>query len=357
MGFYSQINNTVTDLDLTGIQECQYEPDMSGALAIIGESEQNYNILMKSIGIAELNYFEENGQEVVYVEESASAFFETVKKFFISLWEKIKGLFKKFFAMMDSYTKSDKAFVEKYKKHLLGVDTRDFTYNGYEFGPDKTDMKIESVISRLDTVIGEYVKDGNNEDTVKNIEKKDDAIEKMLGTALGDTSLTRSEFSKELFKKFRKGEDSKQELDKIDVSDLMAIILGTKDITKTAKDNYKGIEKDIKDAIKEIENKEKELSKNLVVKDNDGHLKNPDTKNNGIAMRAIHFKIELMKEKQNIVQTVNGASLTAIRDQNRQAKAICVSLMNYKPKNESGIEGSEGKTSFTESFLSNVKFK
>ena len=35
-----------------------------------------------------------------------------------------------------------------------------------------------------------------------------------------------------------------------------------------------------------------------------------------------------------MVITAIGAYLTALKDRNRQAKSICVSAMNYKPKNE-----------------------
>lgn len=313
MGIYNN-NLFGSELDNDAIIECYEEPGIEGACAIVAESENNYNKIMQAIGIAELNYFAENGQEMVYEAGTASAFIEKAKAFFKNIWEKIKGLFKKFFSMFDSYVKSDKDFVNKYKKHLLGVDTRNFKYKGYTF--DKLNIDIEKCASSaLASIPTNYTEklDRNEE------------IEKARAAAIGKSSgMSASEFTKELFMLFRKGEESKEDLENISVSEQLSHISGTSALKKNAEKNYKDLEKTINNSIKKLNTIEKELVKMVPGKDDvSGDIK-----------QANHA-IWAMKESLNIAQLVNGANLTAIKDQNRQAKAICVKLMNYKPKNES----------------------
>lgn len=350
MGVYSLNENaTSTNIDLTGIIECEYEPGMEAACNIISESEMNYSNIMKAIGVAELNYFEENGVEMVYEAGQVSAFFSKAKEFFLKIWEKIKGLFKKFFAMIDKYVKSDKDFVEKYKKHLLSVSTTDFKYKGYKFTPEALEL------GGIDDKLGKYIDGLFTKDIPGFLEKmkdKSDRIEEMYGKAIGTSSADRAEFNKEVFSKLRNGEESKQEIDNVSVSEQLSLILDTNQNTKDAKQAYKEIEKSIKDIIKSLENSEKDLLKNSPVKGSDGKLDTSATDMNSKLIRAAHGQLDLQRERLNILQYINGAKLTAIKDRNRQAKSICVSLLNYKPKNEStSFDGGSSTGSFLESVV------
>lgn len=345
MGVYSIRNN---DIDLnTGIQECVYEPGIEAAWGIVAESEANYNAIMQAIGIEELMVYESTGEEMVYEASQVSGFFGKMKEFFMKIWEKIKGLFKKFFAMFDSYTKSDKDFINKYKNHLLKVDTRNFEYKGFNF--TETDLSLSGVDSKVKTEMEKYVGAGYKDvylkldQYLKAAEDKVDIVEKMRGAAIGESSLTAAEFTKELFKMFRSGEESKETLDTINVSDLLMNISANSKLKKEAEKAYKELEKSLKDEIKDIEKYEKEMTK-AMPEAGDVRAKQIRHANN-----YMYFK----KEKMNILQVVNGAKLTAIKDLNRQSKAICVALMNYKPKNESfGFE--DDYASLNEGFLSGV---
>ena len=87
MGIYSNYNSSYVDdgsytpRDL--FAECgeasTYE-ELS--LAMIAESEQNYNAIMKAIAINEVNYFAENGQEIIYEAGGISGMFAKIKEFF-----------------------------------------------------------------------------------------------------------------------------------------------------------------------------------------------------------------------------------------------------------------------------------
>lgn len=357
MGVYSLNNNNNIDVELNrdSYIECHLAPGMEASMNIVAEAEINWNRLTQAVGIQEFNYYEATGEEMVYTEASGSGFFDSVKKFFLNLWEKIKGLFRKFFALIGSYTKTDKQFVDKYKKHLLSVNTRDFKYKGYKF-TKLTDNCVDAAYKNAISSIESDVKDlelsanGALKDVELKIDDKQDVIEKARANAIGQTgSLDGTEFTKELFMLFRNGEDQKEELDNINVSEQLVFISENSKLEKAAKDNYKTLEKTIKEAIKAVEKAEKEALKGVPTKDQNGAFDKDATSKNSLKVQYAHAKFSFLKEAETIATVVNGAQLTAIKDQNRQAKAICVSLMNYKPKNES--------TSFEEgAFLSGVNF-
>lgn len=337
MGVYS-ISNRELDLT-TGVIECAHEPGLEGAYHIVAESEANYNAIMQAIGVAELAVFESTGTEMVYEAGDVKGFFGKMKEFFLNLWEKIKGLFKKFFSMFDSYVKSDKDFINKYKKHLLSVNTKDFKYKGYVFTPEK--INLEAAAKKIDGM--KIVREGDLEAFITKFEDRAELIENMRGTVLSKGNLTAAEFTKELFSILRNGEDTKEDLENISVIDQINHISGTSGLKKAAETQYKNLEKEIRDAIKSVENAEKQLLKQVPDK-NDKAL----TQSRAIAIKAASTEVANLRDKMAVLQIMNGAKLTAIKDCNRQAKAICVALMNYRPKNES--------TSVYESgFLAGVK--
>ena len=107
------------------------------AMMAIAESEEVYNKSFKEIGIAELRYFEENGQEVVYEAVDVKAIFNKIKMFFKKLLDKVKAIFHTFIAKMQSVMSSDhKAFANKYKKEFSrkwGDVKEEFEFKGYKF--------------------------------------------------------------------------------------------------------------------------------------------------------------------------------------------------------------------------------
>lgn len=322
MGVYSMTNRE-TKLN-AGIIECMHEPGLEGAYAIVAESEANYNKIMQAVGVAELAVFESTGNEMVYEAADIKGFFGKVKEFFVNLWEKIKGLFKKFFAMFDSYIKNDKDFVSKYKKHLLSVDTRDFKYKGYNF-------TINAVsVNGANSAIDKFIPGMDNKEALLKIDDRAELVEKMRGVAIGESSLEAGEFTKELFKMLRSGEDSKEELDNISVTDLLMAISENSNLKKEAEKNFKDIEKSIKEAIKATDKLQAKILKDVP---NNGDKESTTLRAEEIKAASTH--VANLKDKLAIVQVVNGAVLTAIKDKNRQSKAICTALMNYKPKNES----------------------
>lgn len=353
MGVYSLRSNEM-ELNLN-IEECSYEPGLEGAMAIVAESEANYNAIMRAVGIEELAVYESTGAEMVYEAGNISSFFGKVKEFFKKILEKIKALFKKFFAMFDSYTKSDKEFLNKYRQVLTRVNTRDFKYKGFKF--THLNIDINDINNKLNTEIEITLEKINNENTktkleemLKNFEDREDKVEKLRSIAVGETSsLTKSEFIKELYMYFRDGENTKQELDDIKILDVLGNLQNNSNLVKTAKKSYSDLEKSLKKIIRDVEKAEKDLSKELPSKtENDGD------KVKALKVRACSELIALLKEKTTVLNTLNGANLTALKDCSRQSKAICVALINYKPKNESYDFGYEDDYVAESGFLGNV---
>ena len=332
MGVFTNSGNSGFDSTNIGIIECAYEPGIEAAFAIVAESEQNYNALIQAVGMDELKFLEENGHEMVYTEATGSGFFEQAKAFFKNILEKIKGLFTKFFAMFDSFIKSDKEFINKYQKQLVQVDTKDFKYNGFEFTVDAI------TVDGADTAIGE-IKKGDSELSAAIAEYKDetDVVEKWRGRAAKSSgSLTASEFSKELYEKFRKGESSKQELENLTAMKYIKILQDSSTAKKNAERGFTALRKTIEGYIKDVD----QLSKAAL-----SNLSNANAEENGTKARGAAVVVKMLKNKLAILQIVNGAKLTAIKDENRQARAILVKMLGYKPKNEStdfsgGYEGS-----------------
>jgi len=324
------------------------------AATIIAQNEANYATIMKSIGIAELAVYESTGAEMIYEGANIKGFFAKVKEFFVKLWNKIKGLFKKFFALIGSYTMKDKDFINKYKKDLLKVNLKDFTVKGYEFkvnkstalawSPETAAGKIEDIIKKETTVDTFAVTAANSGAINDACEKADreDARDAMRGAAIGAGKMDESEFTEELFKYFRNGEDAPVELENISMTACISVISGSSEHEKGAKNAFKAIEKKINETLKALDKTEKEALKAVP---KEGEAK---TDESAAIVKAVSNLNAYIHDEMNILTKVNGAYLRAIKDANRQAKAICVKALGYKPKNE-------GFTHYTEGgFLGNV---
>ena len=110
MGMFSTrgyINKSYIDIDSIPAQECYEENAVDSAFRIMAENTANWNSIMESIGIEELAVYESTGSEIVYEEGTITNIFNKIKEVFMKLIEKIKGVFKKFMTVFDSWTAKD----------------------------------------------------------------------------------------------------------------------------------------------------------------------------------------------------------------------------------------------------------
>lgn len=377
MGVYSIGRNYSRDFDNTGIVECQYEPGMEAALNIVAESELNFNKLMQAVAKDELGYLQENGVEMVYESGTASGFIEKLKAFFLKIWEKIKGLFRKFFAKINSYLIDDKKFADKYKDRIINANLKDFKFKGFKFtnldGNSVTAKDtFNAALGKLDdgNTFATYNKDygsivnsvnmnndSKKEEIKKAVEKFNDDEQDLLEEARGATincgSCTSTEFTEELFKYFRDDETSKEEKELSDLgtnpSDLLSIISTTKKTIDLTKKDLSDFERSIKTVTKELDKASRDLTNAIPDKNKEKDAQEAMS----IAVQVVNIWAKIRKDALAIAQVVNGAKLTAIKDRNRQAKAICVALVGRKSIKESYDDYSYNEGA---SFLSELNF-
>ena len=385
--------------DYLSIEEC--------AMNIVVESEMNWNSLMRAVAVTELSCLEETGEELIYEASTGGGFLSKVKEFFVNLLAKVKGLFKKFFALIQSYTATDKDFVKKYRADLLKINTRDFSYKGYKFtnldnvssklGDANKEMRdfIDTKIAAQKDITDAIYTSGNvvavndkgggllepekdatgkvtgyKNDVIKKIddvikidEDTDDFDEELRGKAakgagVGDGKRTAKELEDDLFEYYRNGESSKEEIENVNVSQLLNDIDTTKSLRKNAEKQYKELTKAIDKDIKEIENIQKQYIKMIPDKEKIDSEEGRTVVSKLI--RAINIYTGAMRKQSSILQVVNTAQLKALKDRNRQAKSVCVSLLNYKPKHEGFYyDDEDGYSSYSEgsNFVNNVVFK
>jgi len=342
MGIYST-GSVITEnyLENIDVQESTYEPGFEGALQNIIDEEVNYSKLMEAVAIAELSHFEQTGRELVYEGANLSGFFSKVREFFKNMYEKIKGLFKKFIGFIDALIMNDKAFVNKYRTTILSASTKDFEYKGYvftinDFATRSNLINDGRAIHKFDIAVrtADNAKTAEYDKATKEWkEKKEDIVDQMRGAVAGDKTkkYDEGEFAKAIFEALRDSKDKPETISKVDPSAELNIISSFKESKKTAEKQFRDLEKGINDTIKALNDAEKTIGKAMTGKTDD----KADDEGRAAAIRYVSAGAEAEKILLGLGQKAQGLTMSAMKQQYRQAKAICVKLINYKPKNES----------------------
>lgn len=342
--------NEPLDIENMSYIESAYDDPFEAGMNLVAESEYNYNNIMKAVALDELYALESTGAELVYESGRISSFLNKVKEFFKKLWEKVKGIFAKFIALINSYAQSDKDFVKKYRPILNKINPKDFSYKGFRFDVTAGNGVTKPDKARFpDMLLPEEIGKETNEKDLKDYKTKfeDDALETLLDNfrahvLKASSGVDSSDFADELFELFRSGERKPEVIDDItsaDIREALSVIENTKTSKKTAEDSLKAFKKEIESLIKQYDNAEKTAYKS----------------SDAIEVAkagAYSVTSNLLKEAMNINQLYLTAQLKAIKDYNRQCKSLCVKLINYKPKQESGFVHIEGG-----SYLDMVEFR
>lgn len=393
MGFFSNINEGATiysDSDFDSllsnnsvIPSDEYLELDEASLIAVAESEENYNSLVKYIGVTEASYFAQTGKEIVYTEGTLGNIFSKIKEFLKKVWEKIKAVFKRFIMLFDKYSKDDKSFVKKYEKAVRRASGEEIEFKGYPFSEAKllnTGIELSAFESNNEYVdLKGAITGGSTAEKAlqakaiidKINEDPEEIFDKIRGDVIKSNSpVSASDFSKELFEATH-GSSSKETLDNKDKSaeEALRIISDTKETTKKAKKEYEKIDKLInKTWIKSVENIEKnamngydsEVAADLKTSQKDKFTDDTsgtktitagDKKN--AVLRGTSALLNILHTMSGILTQVNGALLTAYKDRNRQARAICAKYI-VKGKTQGAIGES---ASYSGSFLSDIQFK
>ena len=354
-----------------------YPVGLEGALMHVYENECNYNALMKAVGISELKYYQETGKNLFIHEAGAfSAFLDKAKAFFKKVIEKIKQIFHKFAAVMNQFTMSDKKFVKTYSKEINRKDISDFTFSGYTF--EGLDTAVNANIDTEDKYKLDNFDDNrqrslrNNSDYQKDSDGNNDFIEEKRGgwlkniTGKDHGSLDESEFRDEL-KDFLYGNDGeKEELDdkQIDKRKILQWIEGTDKAIRDAERKQRDCTRAIDKYIKKVEEFEKIINKKDAtygdIKDVTYNTASSSSKTSNAGdkistadantyQKGINNYIAQMKAESNDITIFFGMLTGALKDRNRQSKAICVKIIGYNKK-ESANYGYYGESSVDDLF-------
>ena len=360
-------NEAATVMEDDSVKPSMYEDFTEGAMVAVAESETNYTRLMMGIGITEAVAYSETGEPMVYTESFIGDVVDKIKAFFKKLWDKIKALFKRFVLMFDQYFKSDKDFLKKYKSRILKSSTKDMTFSGYPFfkskgvkaGSNAVDSKIESadaVVNTIKAKIGNY--DLNTaEDALDRLsEKREEMVDQFRGSLVEQNSVDASDFHDELFEYFH-GATSKETLSDSDaemnLSNCIMVLEKSKDAIKSAQKVVDKIGKWIDDAVKTIENEAKSATeKNISSMSGSDDEK---SKAKTLQGRIVNTYVALFRDCGGVLTQYAGAVLTALKDLNRQSRAICAKAIVKSGKINEESAGSEYFGGG--SFLSSVVFK
>ena len=314
-------------ISLESVQESPYELGMGGALMHVYENQLNWNAIMKSVGISEMKYYQNTGRDLFVNEAGAVAgFIEKVKAFFKKVIEKIKQIFKAFMAKINSFIMSDKEFLNKYRADIRRKNVEDLEFKGRELWlkPLPTaDFDYDSY-SKVD-VAENYTAPTDSKMSSDEFDKYKDVLRaNFLKSHTKATSLDSSEFRDEVEEIFKGDDPEVFDVTSTHVSDALKIIEDAKDAIKKADKAQKDSEKGINNFIKKLESKQKEIGKSKSTGDEF------EKENNQI--HNIDQEIEAARCIADCNTVAYGVYVGALKDQNRQAKALCVKVLGYNKK-------------------------
>ena len=271
MGFYD--NNRHTALG-SNIEFDLLEGYCGAAGAAMAALEGQYNN-MAIFESAIASDFQEaialkEGQDIEALQEAGiKGMFEAIINFLKKLGDKIKSLFTKFIAKMESYMKKDtKAFVEKYRtqvnkkanfkdmkakfsKPLNSGSGHAYIYGkDYEINLDVDDLLIDKDIK---------AKDDDNFDS-------SDFIDEQLSTALNH-STTKKEFQKDLHDIMYDSEEIKNDWNLGDINDVMNRLVGADKAISNLKSKNDSLQDQIKKIIADISKSQNKMANSKYDKD------------------------------------------------------------------------------------------
>lgn len=94
-------------------------------------NEQNFNKVMMSVAHEEMQQYIRTGSDVV-TEGAIGDLIDKLKSLVDKAWEKIKSIYNKCLATLNSWISTDKRFVEKYSDTIRSADKKCFEFFGYE---------------------------------------------------------------------------------------------------------------------------------------------------------------------------------------------------------------------------------
>lgn len=336
---------------------------MDIGMQIMEESAEDWNSMMRAIASVELGYVVENHQEMIYEAVDVKAWGEKVIAWFKNILKKILGMLQTAKAKFMSFATKDATFISKYESRIregAGKLPTGFSFKGYKFGEEcnlaevvkdieKAGSNAESYVKKFSTGIQSASAElamGNNENKISN-EQVSDIKDELRGdlAAGGSDKLTRAEFKKELFKIFH-GSSSKVTINSsdsrvIDANYIVETIKGAKKAISTVEKQKNAVTKQFNSEIKLIEGMSRDAQKAADAADKDS---NANYYNTALAYN-MNACASILKEFSQDMSTYCTMLTTALKDENRQAKAVAVKFVSY-----AGYKGKLNESYATQSY-------
>lgn len=381
------------------------------------EMAANESAFMKGIALSELKALEESGgTEVLYESVNFKGIFEKIKMFFKKIIEKIHKIFHTFVAKMSSWFGNNASFAKSYEKEVIKKWANvksDWEFKGYKYshvfgdsgasGAEQFKLVITGVSEVLRSVIdgsktlGALYSDfaENKDGSVKSVkevkdelskvrEKMDDLKEKLRGNIIDGIkndkyfttsldidlngqkaqALDSSEFTDELFKIFRSGEDSKEDIPK---DKILAMYGGSISGMMTYIKEFDKIKKKSESAEKKLTGAIDKLIKDMDKAQNDIISETKNATGTDDEKKAITEANETIIQVSAVYQSLYGAAseyltqafsamLQAQKEACTQAKEIAVKVIGQSKKmTESYDYDSDSYANEGFDFISNVK--
>lgn len=424
MGMYTNFSGYHSAAtDYTEVQPFVGESFNYHELGIMAATEMaaNESAFMKGIALSELRAVEESGDtDVLYESVNFKGIFDKIKMFFKKIIEKIHKIFHTFVAKMSSWFGGNSSFAKSYEKEVIKKWANvksDWEFKGYKYSHVFGDSAASGAETFKITIEGEIDGDGAGKVGLKNLisgatsleaiyksneltdadavndaknalskfrEKLDDYKEKMRGAIVKDiangtgitttmtlgkpdastsgiSALDSSEFTDELFKVFRSGEDSKEDIpkDKIlamyggSISSMMTYIKEFDKIKKKSETTERKLTGAIDKLISDMDKAQNELIK--AAKDADTDKELITAKNEYIVQASAVYQSLYGAASEYLTQAFS-AMLQAQKEACTQAKEIAVKVISQSKKmTESYDYGSDSYTNEGFDFISNVK--
>nr|DAJ46635.1 MAG TPA: hypothetical protein [Caudoviricetes sp.] len=419
MGMYTNFSGYHSAAtDYTEVQPFVGESFNYHELGIMAATEMaaNESAFMKGIALSELRALEESGgTDVLYESVNFKGIFDKIKMFFKKIIEKIHKIFHTFVAKMSSWFGSNSSFAKSYEKEVVKKWSNvksDWEFKGYKYsnvfgdsaasGAEEFKIVIEGAVdSQIKNAVSgsaslETIYNGNALGTKEKVEAEkkklskfredlDNYKEKMRGAIVQDidsgtgitttlnlgkpdantagiSSLDSSEFTDELFKVFRSGEDSKEDIpkDKIlemyggSISGMMTYIKEFDKIKKKSETTERKLTNAIDKLIKDMDKAQNELIK--ASKDATGDTKDLVTAKNEYIVQVSAVYQSLYGAASEYLTQAFSAMLQAQKEACTQAKEIAVKVIGQSKKmTESYDYDSDSYANEGFDFISNVK--
>lgn len=349
MGLFVNVNEAF-DMDYESFIECHEENMLEAGANILIEAEQNWNAIMTAVGVEEVKAYAE-GVEAVTEAGRVAGMLEKAKQFFKNLWQKVVGMFKKLLSVFEQQASKDKAFVKKYRPEVakkMGMTdwNKDLTIAIYPF-KDLGAHTAAAHKAMKAKVEGAGIKaEGENlaaldSAKINALSWKDEIGDKVRSFSLGgDSTESEAEFRKAWKEKIYGDKDTTAEVTQQMVLNALRDIENSETVKKTLKNTFEGIDKPLKAVIKNVEKAQGNAK--FEGSDEEVKAKTADYSAVGIALN-------VLKAVQTTLTSVYSMECQAIKDNNRQSRAIVGKVFRRSVK-EAGFEHFEEGATFGNAF-------